>query len=255
MLCVVHHYLTLITQLWWMLKAIPVPTGGYVYPGPGFWEDKVHIVRPYVRKPQSSHYSDENEKFITTHTWLKHKKGVLTQKQQLPKNNSVPQISTNWGIFWFQLKRRKFAPPAKFPDNPNLESRTWTGYNKGGWGDAELTDNSQLKGKLTRCFKDWCPDRRVICLVPLGEPSNPLGGRWKKGVWWWGVSVWDKHYDGLWWRTICQQESSLNRAQSCSTGPETWLKICMKWNTYSSFFFLTAEVQNLNAQRGSRRKV
>lgn len=39
---------------------------------------------------------------------------------------------------------------------------------------------------------------------------------------------------GLWWRTVCQRESSLNWAQSCSTGPETWLKICMKSNAYSS---------------------
>lgn len=118
------------------------------------------------------------------------KRGLLTQKGQLPKNNSVPRVSTSWGISWFQLKRRKFASPAKWMwrkfQMHDLESRTWTGYNKGIWGDAELTDNSQLKGKLTRCFKDWCPDRRVICLVPLGEPSNPLGGRWKKGVWWVG---------------------------------------------------------------------
>lgn len=50
----------------------------------------------------------------------------------------------------------------------------------------------------------------------------------------------------MWWRTICHQQSSLNRAQSCTThsmrtSPDlngsagqsqkkTWLKICMKWN-------------------------
>lgn len=123
---------------------------------------------------------------------------------------------------------------------------SWTRYNRGSRGDAELMDNSQLKGKLTRCFRDWCPGRSVICLVLLGEPSNPLGVRWKKGVCGRGVrggggGVCLGQVLRLWWRTICQQESSLNWAQSCSTGPDTWLKTCMKWNANSSFFYFSAE--------------
>lgn len=60
-----------------------------------------------------------------------------------------------------------------------------------------LLGNSQLKGKLTGCFRDWCPGRCVISLLLLGEPSNPLGTRWKKGGGVCGcggglVSVWDK---------------------------------------------------------------
>lgn len=70
------------------------------------------------------------------------------------------------------------------------------------------------------------------------SPQIHSVGRWKKGgsvhVCVGGCLSGTSATIGLWWRTICHQESSLNWAQSCSSGPETWLKICMKWNAYSS---------------------
>lgn len=61
----------------------------------------------------------------------------------------------------------------------------------------------------------------------------------------------------MWWRTICHRQSSLNRAQSCTTHSrrtsadlngnsgqsqkEIWLKICMKWNANPFTLVLTSD--------------
>lgn len=70
----------------------------------------------------------------------------------------------------------------------------------------------------------------------------------------------------MWWRTICHQQSSLNRAQSCTTHSmrtppdlngsagqsqkETWLKICMKWNEMQILHPFTSVLSSKNLNVG-----